>query len=119
LNSEEILIDFVNNIDYNPYFKTIKENVEQWASDRNLIEGSTPRRQLVKLFEEVEELKEAIYEDNLVNILDEFGDVFVVMIILAKQLSIDPTEALLGAYNKIKNRKGIMLNGIFVKEGDL
>ena len=53
------------------------------------------------------------------NLKLEMGDVLVTLIILAKQLEIDPSECLDLAYNKIANRKGKTIKGIFVKEEDL
>ena len=38
---------------------------------------------------------------------------------LAHQLDLDVTECLSIAYEEIKNRKGKMVNGTFVKEEDL
>ncbi|HHE8981644.1 TPA: hypothetical protein ACPGUM_001298 [Haemophilus influenzae] len=32
------------------------KNIEQWAEDRKLIEGSTPQKQFIKLMEEFGEL---------------------------------------------------------------
>ncbi|SQK93957.1 Uncharacterised protein [Haemophilus influenzae] len=32
--------------------KQLIKNIEQWAEDRNLIEGSTPQKQFIKLMEE-------------------------------------------------------------------
>ncbi|MDW0599295.1 MazG-like family protein [Mannheimia haemolytica] len=32
------------------------KNIEQWAEDRNLINGSTPQKQMLKLMEEFGEL---------------------------------------------------------------
>ena len=40
-------------------------------------------------------------------------------IVLAHQLDLDVTECLSIAYEEIKNRKGKMVNGTFVKEEDL
>lgn len=36
------------------------DNIRRWAAARNLIQGSSPDRQLVKLEEEMQELAEAI-----------------------------------------------------------
>ena len=47
------------------------------------------------------------------------GNVFVTLIILCKQLGIDPLECLSMAYEKISNRKGKTIDGIFVREEDL
>lgn len=45
------------------------KNIRQWAQDRNLIEGSTPKAQMVKLMEEIGELASAISKDNFEEIL--------------------------------------------------
>lgn len=49
----------------------------------------------------------------------EMGDIIVTLIILCKQLDIDPVECLEMAYNKIKDRQGKTLNGTFIKAEDL
>ena len=41
------------------------------------------------------------------------------MIGLSMQMNIDITECLEIAYNEIKDRKGKLVNGVFVKEEDL
>lgn len=50
---------------------------------------------------------------------DAIGDTLVTIIVLAHQLDLDVTECLGLAYEEIKNRKGKMINGTFVKEEDL
>lgn len=50
---------------------------------------------------------------------DAIGDTLVTIIVLAHQLDLDVTECLGIAYEEIKNRKGKMINGTFVKESDL
>ena len=50
---------------------------------------------------------------------DAIGDTLVTIIVLAHQLDLDVTECLGIAYEEIKNRKGKMINGTFVKEDDL
>lgn len=161
------------------------KNIEQWAEDRNLIEGSTPKKQFIKLMEEFGELCGGVAKDNLGIIKDSIGDCFVVLTIINAQCRnesteananqshlLEPTghfransveEALLRtaakignfanmttypddwdvnslsnylfliskmvkldfwdcvqhAYDKIKDRKGRMIDGVFVKEGDL
>ena len=47
--------------------------------------------------------------------LDGIGDSFVTLIILAKQLGLEPAECLEAAWNEIKNRTGKTVNGVFVK----
>ena len=149
--------------------------VEQWAQDRNLINGCKPIDQAMKLFSEAGELADNIGKGR--DIKDDVGDVLVVMIIIAKQLGATLSsfnapewaedtnkklllklqgslveyaewaeyksfpsgivkrilnilngiaqnhkttleECLSVAYNDIKDRKGIMHNGVFIKDSD-
>ena len=149
--------------------------VEQWAQDRNLINGCKPIDQAMKLFSEAGELADNIGKGR--DIKDDVGDVLVVMIIIAKQLGATLSsfnapewaedtnkklllklqgslvdyvelaeyksfpsgivkrilnilngiarnhkttleECLSVAYNDIKDRKGIMHNGTFIKSTD-
>lgn len=92
--------------------------VEQWAADRNLICGSTAEKQLDKLREEVEEIQEALDENDHEALIDAIGDCTVVLTILAKQTGYTLEYCYHQAYEEIKNRKGKMHNGIFVKEQD-
>ena len=150
--------------------------VEQWAQDRNLINGCKPIDQAMKLFSEAGELADNIGKGR--DIKDDVGDVLVVMIIISKQLGAtlssfnapewaedtnkklllklqgslvdyvelaqcksSPSgivkrilnilngiarnhkttleECLSVAYNDIKDRKGVMQNGVFIKSTDL
>ena len=50
---------------------------------------------------------------------DSIGDMYVVMTILSLQLGLDIEDCVQKAYNEIKERKGKMINGVFVKESDL
>lgn len=163
------------------------KNIENWAKERNLINGSTPQKQFLKLTEEFGELVAGISKSNRELIIDSIGDCFVVTVIMCKQLKmvdyvilkacLDSQEtsennyficlrmsSVLGdlskllifkkcnfdneyyrsiyeivyflskialgcdvdlmycvdkAWHEIKNRKGRMVNGVFVKESDL
>lgn len=59
--------------------------VLQWAEDRNLIKGATPKDQYAKLIEEISEFTIGIDEDNIEEIKDGLGDTLVVATILAAQ----------------------------------
>lgn len=158
------------------------ENIENWAEARNLIEGSTPKKQFIKLMEEFGKLCSGISKNKIDVVKDSIGDCFVVMVILNKQtnsnfnfkplpylaskgidvwiekcvakfasisekinytgkanrhLEYDFAYALYclikisneygltlescvqAAWDEIKDRKGRMIDGVFVKEGDL
>lgn len=152
--------------------------IGDWANDRNLVKGSTPKAQFFKFVSETGEWAEAIVTGDRREIIDGIGDAMVVLTIIALQLGADILElydntpatkyastdlmlfsvqgkladalakgqddkakaligemvlslvrtsyrcatdintALLMAYNDIKDRKGIMFEGVFIKESD-
>jgi len=94
------------------------DRIRQWAADRNLICGSTPQAQFVKLMEEVGELAEAIAKGKPEQFEDSIGDVFVVLTILAAQYGFEIEQCVALAWEEIKDRKGRMIDGVFVKEED-
>lgn len=49
----------------------------------------------------------------------EMGNIFITLIILCKQIGINPESCLEMAYKKIKDRQGRTINGTFVKLEDL
>lgn len=148
--------------------------IEAWAEDRNIINGSKPIDQAMKLFSEFGELADNVGKGR--DCRDDIGDVFVVLTIIFAQLgesisdisiqeyttrsskkavlhiaeslsdftdcasngyTDDSIVDILGylqfianecnytleecvqiAYNDIKDRKGIMHNGVFIKSTD-
>lgn len=89
-----------------------------WARDRNLIDGSDSKSQLLKTMSELGELADAINKRRPTEIKDGIGDVLVTLIIVAAQEGLTLGECLEAAYAEIKDRKGRMVNGVFIKEGD-
>lgn len=94
-------------------------NIRGWAHQRNLIIGSTPEKQMVKLIEEVGELAAGVARNDGAKIMDGIGDAVVVLTILAEQHGVKIESCIQMAYDEIKDRKGKMVNGVFVKEADL
>lgn len=151
------------------------ELIREWAEERNLIEGSDPQTQMLKLYEEFGELTGGIAKQNHEVIVDSIGDVVVVLCVLSAQLNlpfrkgphmtmpveiksivcgigaqigllssairnesgngkkeipfitgmlqflciqlgIDFEHCVKTAYSEIKDRKGKMLDGVFIKE---
>lgn len=150
------------------------QKIEQWATDRNIIKGSKPIDQAMKLFSEFGKLADNVGKGR--DCRDDIGDLFVVLTIIAQQAELNINESVklrnnnrapnvclkkqvnwlcsslslfvtdlgpytLGncvenlmqiskildytleecvqiAYNDIKDRKGIMSNGVFIKESD-
>ncbi|AZU99617.1 DNA binding protein [Vibrio virus vB_VspP_SBP1] len=121
----------------------------QWHYDRNLIDEATDESQTKKLFEEFIELVAAnmpdatpkeiatkvinmvkeLYADNRIKTVpagqelaakkDALGDMNVVMINIIERNQWTFYETLMCSYNEIKDRKGIALNGTFIKAVDL
>ena len=96
----------------------ITGQIEQWAIDRGL-HTADPSKQMLKLMEEVGELAEGLAKDNPDAVKDAIGDAYVVLTILSMQLGMDIRQCVKIAYDEIKDRKGRMVNGVFVKESDL
>jgi NTP pyrophosphatase (non-canonical NTP hydrolase) len=90
--------------------------IRQWAKDRNLIEGSDLKSQFVKLIEEAGELANAIGKKNDIEFADAIGDMFVVLTIMAAQNRMHIEDCIDGAWQEIKDRKGKMIDGIFLKD---
>ncbi|HKM29361.1 MAG TPA: MazG-like family protein [Bacilli bacterium] len=93
-------------------------NIQKWSIDKELHEAD-PIKQTVKLVEELGELASGLLKDKKEVIVDSLGDMLVVLIILHQQLGLTMEETLEFAWNEIKDRKGEMKNGVFVKEEDL
>ena|SRR5699024_7046834 len=96
----------------------IFDKIRQWTLDRNLQEGD-PKGQILKLLEESGELASGLAKNNEAEVKDAIGDIVVVLTVLSIQLDINIEECLKLAYEEIKDRKGKLINGVFVKESDL
>lgn len=94
------------------------QRVVRWAAARNLIHGSDPKNQTIKLGEEFGELCAAIARGKIEDAVDAIGDMTVVLTILAAQLGTPIDACQDAAWEQIKDRKGRMVNGVFVKEAD-
>jgi NTP pyrophosphatase (non-canonical NTP hydrolase) len=90
--------------------------IETWHRDRNLIEGSTDKDQCLKLIQEVGELSDNICKGK--DLKDDIGDIMVVLINIMERNNHHITDCLEVAWQDIKDRKGKMVDGIFVKEAD-
>lgn len=98
--------------------KTITELIREWSIERNL-HTADPYKQALKLGEEFGELFEGLAKGKEDLTKDALGDMYVVMTIMAQQLGFDIEECIEIAYDEIKDRKGKMIDGVFIKESDL
>ncbi len=138
----DLIIDSLDHIKFseNTIFEELGEKVLDWAKDKDLLHADIAEKQFLKFMEEVFEFRDewTLYKDEfsfnngygeiddnsyLCELADkmilEMGDIFVTLIILCEQLEMDPVDCLARAYEKIKDRKGKTINGVFMKQEDL
>ena len=101
---------------YNHIVPEVISKIAYWHEDRNLIKGSTDKDQYLKLIQECGELSDNICKGN--DISDDIGDIMVVLINIAERNNLSIQNCLLKAWDDIKDRKGVMRDGVFIKEGD-
>lgn len=111
LDYDRTPIPFDHTVDF------VVEKIQQWHLARNLIDGSSDKDQLAKLIQEVGELSDHICKNE--SVVDDVGDIMVVLINICMRNNIQLVEALTTAYQDIKDRQGVMVGGVFVKEADL
>ena len=90
--------------------------IRGWHHARNLIDGATDKDQYMKLIQEAGELSDNICKGK--DIRDDIGDMMVVLINIAERNNLTVGQCLQTAWDDIKDRKGTMVDGVFVKEGD-
>lgn len=96
----------------------LTNKIEDWSIARGLNVGD-PKDQFIKLAEELGELANGLARNDKPEIIDAIGDMYVVLTILAQRIDL-PIQICVGrAYDEIKDRKGKMVDGIFIKEADL
>ncbi|MFY8170165.1 MAG: MazG-like family protein [Candidatus Fonsibacter sp.] len=91
--------------------------IRKWANERGIYTSGDTKTQCLKLQEEVGELSSAILKNNKQEIIDAIGDCVVVLTNLAVMKNLNIEDCIESAYNEIKDRKGSMQNGTFVKDG--
>jgi NTP pyrophosphatase (non-canonical NTP hydrolase) len=111
-NNKELSLDFDT-----PIINTnIYDLIRIWAKEKGIYEKGDSKTQYVKLMEEVGELAKALLKNDKPEIIDAIGDIVVVLTNLAKLENLLIEDCIVSAYDVIKNRKGKMENGTFVKE---
>jgi len=90
--------------------------IREWADERGLYENGDAKTQALKLVEEVGETCRAILKEDHDEVVDGIGDCVVVLTNLAELVGVPIEICIEAAYDEIKNRKGKMANGTYVKE---
>lgn len=92
------------------------EPIREWATERGLLQKGDAKTQYIKLQEEAGELAKAILKANEEEFVDAIGDCVVVLTNLSAMKGYTIEHCINHAYEEIKNRKGKMVAGTFVKE---
>ena len=90
--------------------------IRTWANDKGIYDQGDSKTQYLKLMEEAGELAEALLKNDRPEIIDAIGDMVVVLTNLAALENLRIEDCVTSAYGVIKNRKGKMENGTFVKD---
>jgi molybdate-binding protein len=107
-------------------YEQLKEKIVQWGKDRNIFEFSTSIKQLHKTQEELDETMNALVafadaktekekQEAMAEVIDGIGDMGVTLVMLCHKVDVDFVECLASAYDVIKDRKGVMRDGLFCK----
>jgi NTP pyrophosphatase (non-canonical NTP hydrolase) len=98
------------------YAKT-EIDVIRWGEARGIVQNSTPAAQAIKTQEELDELIDAIRNNDREAIKDAYGDILVTLVMGCACADLDLVECFKCAYEEIKDRKGYLTKeGIFVKQ---
>ena len=108
-NGNEVYTDLEPN-------KLLFDDIRDWATSRGLYTKGDTKTQFCKLMEEAGELGRAVLKNDREEFVDAIGDMVVVLTNLAHLGGFTIEHCIESAYNEIKNRKGKMKNGTFVKD---
>ena len=114
VNSREMYQD-LENVEETDRFDRFQK-IRDWADERGLYDKGDTKTQFCKLMEEAGELGRAVLKDNQAEFVDAIGDMVVVLTNMAMLGGTSIETCIDSAYNEIKDRKGGMKNGTFVKD---
>ena len=92
------------------------DETKQWAEEKGITKAGTVSGQFKKFMEEAGELGGSLIDDRKADIIDGLGDTLVTLIILAELKGLDVEQCLQAALDEIRDRKGKMIDGVFVKD---
>ncbi len=93
--------------------------IMRWADDRGITQNSDPKTQCLKFISEAGELADNIAKGRYDAARDDLGDIIVTLLILCDLIDVNLTSCIAQAYEEISKRQGRMVNGVFVKDGDV
>lgn len=92
------------------------KDILQFFEEKGLYAKTDEFKQFDKLEEETAELYEALRHESKESILSEAGDVYICLLNTLHCLGLTMEDAVNAATDKVVNRKGEVVEGLFVKE---
>ena len=89
--------------------------IRDWAKQKGILDKGDQKTQTVKLLEEAGEIAKAILKSDTAEIKDGIGDVVVVLTSLAYLSNLSIEDCISSAYEVIKSRQGLIVDGDFQK----
>lgn len=120
--AKQIMSNYVEDVfngDNKSSYETLARKIVNRFTGIGIVKPENAKTQFMKVTEELGELAEGINKDKPKQIKDSLGDVLVTLILLAEDLNLNLLDCLNSAWGEIKDRKGEVKNGSFVKEEDL
>lgn len=120
--AKEIMSKYVEGIfndDGRQSYETLARKIINRFTKIGIVKPDNAKTQFMKVTEELGELAEGINKDKPQQVKDSLGDVLVTLILLAEDLNLNLLDCLNFAWSEIKDRKGKVKDGSFVKESDL
>lgn len=96
-----------------------EKEVIKWSEDRNQLQTITIEKMVFKFLEELGEFSRHCIRRNKPAVEDALGDMYVILVQIAYLCGFSFNECAWKAYEEIKDRKGVLINDMFVKEEDL
>lgn len=94
------------------------EDVRDWGAVRG-IDGASFQRQYQRVLQEVVEIHDAYNNEDMAEVSDAIGDTIVTLINLAKTVGMRAENCLDGAFSVIEFRKGLNVDGDFIRYAKL
>lgn len=94
----------------------LEDKIVKWGEDKGILPNPDPIAQFNKTAEEMSELAAAVVQQDVEEIKDAIGDIFVTLVMQTRAWGLDMETCVEKAYREIKDRKGKMVDGQFVKE---
>lgn len=95
----------------------IDAKIDKWFDERGITENGKPLGQAIKTLEETTELLDAINKDDLKELMDAVGDIYVTLRGVCKTANVIMERCIHIAYYEIKDRTGYLTpEGVFVKD---